>query len=175
MNVKSISIGRNPPDDINVIIEISLYGHPVKYEMDKKAEVLFVDRFISTPMLYPGNYGFVPHTCSDDGDPIDVLIYNTEPLFPGSVINVRPIGVMIMEDNSGKDEKILAVPSDHVTTSYKKIQSYKDIPEIDLKKIEHFFRHYKDLEEGKWVKIDQWKGIKDAHNVILAAIERYSE
>ena len=161
MRIDAISIGKNPPEDINVIVEVPVGGHPIKYEMDKEAGTLVVDRFLYTPMTYPGNYGFVPHTLSDDGDPIDVLIASTRPLVPGCVINVRPIGVMMMEDNSGKDEKIIAVPNYHLTKRYDKVKDYTDLPEITLQQIEHFFEHYKDLEPGKWVKIFGWKDADD--------------
>ena len=172
MRIDAISIGANPPEDINVIIEVPVGGQPIKYEMDKEAGALIVDRFLHTPMAYPGNYGFVPHTLSDDGDPIDVLVANTRPLVPGCVINVRPIGVMMMEDNSGLDEKILAVPSPHLTLRYAGVKEYSDMPEITLKQIEHFFEHYKDLEPGKWVKIDGWKDSARARELIVEAIER---
>ncbi|MGU3573941.1 inorganic diphosphatase [Brucellaceae bacterium C25G] len=172
MNIDAISIGSNPPEDINVIIEVPVGGHPIKYEMDKDAGALIVDRFLYTPMTYPGNYGFVPHTLSDDGDPIDVLICNTRPLIPGCVINVRPIGVLVMEDNAGKDEKIIAVPSPHLTRRYEKIHDYKDLPEITLQQIAHFFEHYKDLEPGKWVKIGDWGDEDYARKLIVEAIER---
>lgn len=172
MRIDAIPIGDNPPDDINVIIEVALGGQPIKYEMDKEAGTLVVDRFLYTPMAYPGNYGFVPHTLSEDGDPIDVLVCNTRELVPGCLINVRPIGVLIMEDNAGQDEKIIAVPSTHVSRRYEKTTEYSDLPEITLQQIEHFFEHYKDLEPGKWVKIGGWHGSRDARDMILAAIER---
>ena len=174
MNIDAISIGSNPPEDVNVIIEVPVGGQPIKYEMDKKAGALIVDRFLYTPMTYPGNYGFVPHTLSEDGDPIDVLVCNTRPLVPGCVINVRPIGVLVMEDNSGKDEKIIAVPSPHLTRRYEKIHDYTDMPEITLKQIAHFFEHYKDLEPGKWVKIAGWEDVKVAKKMILEAVDRYN-
>ncbi|KWV44277.1 MULTISPECIES: inorganic diphosphatase [Rhizobium] len=172
MRIDAISIGKNPPEDVNVIVEVPVGGHPIKYEMDKEAGTLVVDRFLYTPMTYPGNYGFVPHTLSEDGDPIDVLIASTRPLVPGCVINVRPIGVLKMEDNSGKDEKIIAVPSPKLTLRYEKVNDYTDLPEITLKQIEHFFEHYKDLEPGKWVKIFGWGDSKEAGALILEAIER---
>ena len=172
MRIDAISIGNNPPEDVNVIVEVPVGGHPIKYEMDKEAGTLVVDRFLYTPMTYPGNYGFVPHTLSEDGDPIDVLIASTRPLVPGCVINVRPIGVLMMEDNSGKDEKIIAVPSPKLTLRYDKVKDYTDLPEITLKQIEHFFEHYKDLEPGKWVKIFGWGDSKEAGELILEAIER---
>jgi inorganic pyrophosphatase len=172
MRIDAIAIGHNPPDDVNVIIEVPLGGQPIKYEMDKDAGTLIVDRFLYTPMSYPGNYGFVPHTLSEDGDPIDVLICNTRQLIPASVINVRPIGVLIMEDNSGQDEKILAVPSHRLTRRYDNVHDHSDLPEITLMQIEHFFEHYKDLEPGKWVKIGDWHGSADAKRLIVEAIER---
>ena len=172
MRIEAIPIGDNPPEDVNVIIEVPVGGEPIKYEMDKKAGTLFVDRFLYTPMRYPGNYGFVPHTLSGDGDPIDVLICNTRTLVPGCVINVRPIGVLIMEDNSGQDEKVLAVPSPHITQRYSKVDNYTDLPEITLRQVEHFFEHYKDLEPGKWVKIDGWHDAAYARKMIVEAIER---
>ncbi len=175
MRIDAISIGKNPPEDVNVIVEVPVGGHPIKYEMDKEAGTLVVDRFLYTPMTYPGNYGFVPHTLSEDGDPIDVLIASTRPLVPGCVINVRPIGVLKMEDNSGKDEKIIAVPSPKLTMRYDKVKDYTDLPEITVKQIEHFFEHYKDLEPGKWVKIYGWGDAKEAGALILEAIERAKE
>lgn len=175
MRLDAISIGKNAPDDVNVIIEVPVGGQPIKYEMDKKAGVLVVDRFLYTPMTYPGNYGFVPHTLSDDGDPIDVLVCNTRPLIPGCVINVRPIGVMMMEDNSGMDEKILAVPSTHLTRRYEKVMSHTDLPEITLQQIVHFFEHYKDLEPGKWVKVGGVEGPEKAKQLIVEAIAREKE
>jgi inorganic pyrophosphatase len=172
VRIDAISIGENPPDDVNVIIEVPVGGNPIKYELDKEAGTLVVDRFLYTPMAYPGNYGFVPHTLSEDGDPIDVLVCNTRPLVPGCVINVRPIGVLIMEDNAGQDEKIIAVPSHHLTKRYDHVRSARDLPEITLQQIEHFFEHYKDLEPGKWVKIGDWHGVEDARRLISEAIER---
>lgn len=172
MRIDAIKIGNNPPEDINVIIEVPVGGHPIKYELDKDSGTLVVDRFLYTPMTYPGNYGFVPHTLSDDGDPIDVLVCNTRPLIPGCVINVRPVGVLVMEDNSGEDEKIIAVPSTELTKRYDKISDISDMPEITLQQIEHFFEHYKDLEPGKWVKIGDWQNADRAKELIVSAIER---
>ncbi|WP_142415954.1 inorganic diphosphatase [Bartonella massiliensis] len=175
MNIKEIPVGNNPPEDINVIVEVSVGEQPIKYEMDKKSGALFVDRFLHTSMVYPGNYGFVPHTLSDDGDPIDVLICNTRPLLPGCVINVRPIGALMMEDDGGKDEKIIAIPTPKLTKRYINIHDYTDLPEITLKQIEHFFEHYKDLEPGKWVKIEGWRDKSFAHELIKQAVERNKE
>jgi inorganic pyrophosphatase len=172
MRIDAIAIGANPPDDVNVIIEVPVGGQPIKYEMDKEAGTLVVDRFLYTPMTYPGNYGFVPHTLSDDGDPIDVLVCNTRQLVPGCVINVRPIGVLVMEDNAGMDEKVLAVPSSHLTKRYEDVENFSDLPDITLRQIEHFFEHYKDLEPGKWVKIGDWGDAAAARRMIVEAIER---
>ena len=172
MRIDAIRIGNEPPKDVNVIVEVPLGGQPIKYEMDKEAGTLVVDRFLYTSMAYPGNYGFVPHTLSEDGDPIDVLVCNTRPLLPGCVINVRPIGVLVMEDNAGHDEKIIAVPSPHLTRRYENVKNYTDVPIITLHQIEHFFEHYKDLEEGKWVKIGDWGDAAAARFAITDAIAR---
>jgi inorganic pyrophosphatase len=172
MRVEAIAIGNNPPEDVNVLIEVPIGGQPIKYELDKDSGTLVVDRFLYTPMAYPGNYGFVPHTLSDDGDPIDVLVCNTRPLVPGCLINVRPIGVLIMEDNAGQDEKVISVPSSHLTKRYDGIDNYDDLPEITLSQIEHFFEHYKDLEPGKWVKIGGWRDAAEARRLIVDAIAR---
>lgn len=172
VNINEIPIGKNPPEDVNVIIEVAIDSQPIKYEMDKKSGLLFVDRFLHTPMTYPGNYGFIPHTLSEDGDPVDVLISSTRPLIPGCVINVYPIGVLMMEDDGGKDEKIIAIPAQKLTKRYINVHNYTDLPEITLKQIEHFFGHYKDLEPGKWVKIEGWRDKDYAHELIKKAIER---
>jgi inorganic pyrophosphatase len=172
MRLDAISIGQNPPDDVNVVIEVPLGGEPIKYEMDKASGALFVDRFLYTAMRYPGNYGFIPHTLSGDGDPCDVLVANTRAIIPGAVMNVRPVGVLVMEDNAGEDEKIIAVPSAHLTQRYDRVLTYTDLPEITLKQIEHFFQHYKDLEPGKWVKILRWGDADEARRLIREGIER---
>lgn len=172
MNLEKIAIGKNPPEDINVIIEVPIGDEPIKYELDKESGALFVDRFLFTPMRYPGNYGFVPHTLSEDGDPADVIIANTRPLMPGSVINCRPIGVLVMEDESGGDEKILAVPSRKLTQRYDHVTDHTDLPEITLKQIEHFFTHYKDLEPNKWVKIVGWEDSTTAKKMLMDAVAR---
>ena len=156
MRLDAISIGTNPPHDVNVVIEVPIGGEPIKYEMDKAAGTLVVDRFLYTPMRYPGNYGFIPHTLSEDGDPCDVLVANTRPIIAGAVISVRPIGVLRMRDEAGGDEKIVAVPSSKLTKRYDKIQNYTDMPPITVQQIEHFFSHYKDLEPGKWVEFAGW-------------------
>jgi len=173
MNLDAISAGKNPPNDINVIIEVPIGGEPIKYELDKDSGALVVDRFLYTPMRYPGNYGFVPHTLSDDGDPIDVLVANTRGIAPGAVINCTPVGVLIMTDEAGQDEKVVAVPSPKLTQRYKNVQNYTDLPDITLKQIEHFFEHYKDLESNKWVKIDRWGDRAEAEALIEESIRRY--
>jgi inorganic pyrophosphatase len=172
MRIEAIAIGRNPPEDVNVIVEVPIGGEPIKYEMDKEAGTLVVDRFLHTPMRYPGNYGFIPHTLSEDGDPIDVLVANTRPIVPGAVINVRPVGVLKMQDESGGDEKIIAVPSPHLTKRYLHVANYTDMPTITLEQIQHFFEHYKDLEPGKWVKTAGWGDAAEARRYIAEAIER---
>jgi inorganic pyrophosphatase len=164
MNFDAIAIGHSPPDDVNVIIEVPLGGEPIKYEMDKAAGTLVVDRFLYTPMRYPGNYGFVPH--------IDVLVANTRPIFPGAVINVKPIGVLRMEDDGGGDEKIIAVPSGRLTQRYVHVENYADLPAITCQQIEHFFLHYKDLEPGKWVKLSGWGDAAQARKLIREAMAR---
>ena len=172
MNIDAIPIGTNPPHDVNVIIEVPIGGEPIKYEMDKAAGTLVVDRFLHTPMRYPGNYGFVPHTLSDDGDPIDVLVANTRPILPGAVINVRPIGVLKMNDDGGGDEKIIAVPVPRLTKRYENIHDFTDLPAITREQIQHFFEHYKDLEPGKWVKMIGWGNAAEARQLIVDAIRR---
>src|ERR1041384_6937718 len=149
MRIENIASGKNTPEDVNVVIEVPIGGEPVKYEMDKNAGTLVVDRFLYTPMRYPGNYGFVPHTLSDDGDPIDVLVANPRPIIAGAVINVRPIGVLRMEDDGGGDEKIIAVPSPKLTQRYVHVKNYTDLPRITLEQIQNFLENYKDLEPGK--------------------------
>ena len=172
MRIEAIPLGNNPPKDINVVIEVPVGGEPIKYELDKAVGTLFVDRFLYTPMRYPGNYGFVPHTLSSDGDPIDVLVCNTRAIFPGAVINCRPIGVLVMEDDGGGDEKLLAVPSPKLTRRYADVRNFKDLPQITVEQIEHFFTHYKDLEPDKWVKIDHWGDAEEAERLLVEAIER---
>jgi len=171
MRIEAISAGNNPPEDINVIIEIPVGGEPIKYELDKESGALYVDRFLYTPMRYPGNYGFVPHTLSDDGDPADVLIATTRPLIPGAVINCRPIGVLLMSDEAGMDEKIIAVPNTKLTRRYESVKNYNDLPEITLQQIQHFFEHYKDLESGKWVKFEGWGDAEKAKELLQTAID----
>jgi inorganic pyrophosphatase len=174
MRIDAIPIGKQPPHDVNVIIEVPVGGEPIKYEMNKEAGTLFVDRFLYTPMHYPGNYGFVPHTLSLDGDPIDVLVANTRPIIPGAVINVRPVGVLKMEDDGGGDEKIIAVPSPKLTKRYEHVHTITDLPQITRDQIQHFFEHYKDLEPGKWVKVLGWGDAAEARRLIEEAIARES-
>jgi inorganic pyrophosphatase len=172
MNIDAIAIGKNPPDDLNVIIEVPLGGEPIKYEIDKASGALFVDRFLYTPMRYPGNYGFIPHTLCGDGDPLDVLVMNSRPLVPGAVVRSRPVGVLFMEDDGGQDEKILAVPAHKLTAMYDKVHDISDIQDIQVERVKHFFTHYKDLEPGNWAKNSQVGDAAEARRVILDAIER---
>ncbi len=172
MRIEAVKMGENPPHDVNVIIEVPLGSDPVKYEMDKDSGALVVDRFLHTPMFYPCNYGFIPHTLSDDGDPIDVLVAGNLPVQAGAILRARPIGVLVMEDEKGEDEKVLAVPHDAMSPFYKNVSSYRDLPEILIDQIGHFFEHYKDLEEGKWVKISRWGDTAEAIDFINQSIKR---
>ena len=171
MDIMKIPTGKNAPAEINVIIEIPIGGEPIKYELDKASGAMFVDRFLHTSMVYPANYGFVPHTLSDDGDPVDVLVVGRRPIIPGAVICCRPIGAILMEDESGQDEKIVAVPVDKLHPFYSNVKSYLDLPEIMRDQFAHFFEHYKDLEKGKWVKVSKWVGTEEAKALIVAGIE----
>jgi len=172
MDIKKIPIGENPPRDVNVIVEIPLRGDPVKYEICKESGAMFVDRFLHTAMYYPVNYGFVPHTLAEDGDPVDVMVLGRVPVAVGSVMRSRPIGVLLMEDEAGLDEKILAVPHAKLHPYYNEITSYADLPTILIEQITHFFGHYKDLEPGKWVNIKRWGDADEAAAMIQAAIDR---
>lgn len=172
MDLKFISPGRNPPHDLHAVVEIPLGGIPVKYEIDKTSGALFVDRFLHTAMFYPGNYGFIPQTLSGDGDPCDVLVVSQVPVVPGTVIRCRPVGALMMEDEAGGDEKILAVPVDALHPFYMGVQSYRDLPVIMCEQIAHFFQHYKDLEKGKWVTIVKWVDADGAEKLVLEGIER---
>ena len=172
MLIKNISTGKDVPNVVNVLIENPANALPVKYELDKESGALFVDRFLATPMHYPLNYGFIPNTLSGDGDPIDVLVLSEYPITYGAVLPCKPIGVLLMEDEKGEDEKILAVPSEKMNSEYSKINEIEELPEVTLKKVEHFFEHYKDLEKGKWVKVAGYKDSKEAKNKILEAVER---
>lgn len=173
MSLMQISTGRDVPNDIHVIIEIPAYSDPVKYEVDKSTGAMFVDRFMGTAMQYPCNYGYIPQTLSEDGDPSDVLVIAPARLITGVVVRCRPIGLLRMTDESGGDAKILAVPVETLSTLYTKVNSYKDVPEATLKQIAHFFEHYKDLEEDKWVKLEGWYGPEDAKREITDSVARY--
>lgn len=175
MSLHLVPTGKNPPDEINVIIEIPMGGEPIKYEIDKDSGALFVDRILSTSMRYPCNYGYVPHTLCGDGDPVDVLVFMNRPLLPGSVVKCRPLGVLKMTDESGEDAKVIAVPISKISKYYDKINTIGDLPQIKLQQISHFFEHYKDLEEGKWVKVDGWEDVDAARKEIEDSITRYKE
>ncbi len=172
MGLKDIPPGKNPPEDINVVIEIP-QGSGVKYEVDKESGAVFVDRFLFTAMYYPFNYGFIPQTLADDGDPVDVLVVSREPVFPGSVMRCRPIGVLEMRDEEGVDTKLIAVPHSKLDPSYDNIRTVDDLPQIIRERIKHFFEHYKELEPGKWVKVESWKGLQSAIEEIKRGIENY--
>lgn len=175
MALMQVSSGANLPHDINVIIEIPAYSDPVKYEIDKETGALFVDRFMGTAMQYPCNYGYIPHSLSDDGDPVDVLVIAPWKLISGSVVRCRPIGMLEMEDESGIDAKVLAVPMDKLTPLYNQVSSFRDIPKAQLDQIAHFFEHYKDLEPGKWVKVKDWLGPEEAKEEIMQCLQRFNE
>ena len=172
MNIDLVPVGDDPPQKINVIIEVPLGGEPVKYEFDKKSGAIFVDRILHTPMRYPANYGFVPHTLGEDGDPLDALVIARSPLIPGAVIRVRPVGVLLMEDDKGGDEKLITVPVDSTFPYYSDVDTHEDLPPIVTQQIEHFFTHYKDLEPGKWAKLNGWGDRALAMKLIGEAIER---
>jgi len=175
MSLNKVTSGKNLPDDMNVIIEIPMNGEPVKYEVDEDSGAIFVDRLLSTSMHYPCNYGYVPHTLCGDGDPVDVLVIFPHALPPGSVIRCRPVGVLKMTDESGEDAKVLAVPVDKVTPLYSQIKEATDLPEITLAQINHFFERYKDLEPGKWVKVEGWEGAEAARQEIIESVQRYEQ
>ena len=172
MDISKISMGKDAPNDINVIIEVPANAQPVKYEFDKDAGAIVVDRIVHTPMFYPANYGFMPHTLSEDGDPVDVLVIGRHQLVPGAVIRAVPVGVLKMEDDGGKDEKIIAVPHGKIDPYYKNVNSLDDLPENLIAQIKHFFEHYKDLEAGKWVKVEGWGDKQEALDLISQAITR---
>jgi inorganic pyrophosphatase len=173
MNLDRVRAGNDVPTDCNVIIEIPMHGDPIKYEVDKETGAVFVDRFMSTAMHYPCNYGYIPNTLSDDGDPSDVLVLSPVPLITGVVVRCRPIGMLKMDDEAGGDAKILAVPIDKLTELYRAIHSPGDLPEISTRQIAHFFEHYKDLEPGKWVRVSSWVGAEEAKAEIMASVARY--
>src|SRR5262245_29474990 len=174
MRLELLPIGKNPPEEVNVVVEVPVGGEPIKYEIHKSSGALMVDRFLYTAMRYPGNYGFIPHTLSDDGDPCDVVIANQRGLLPGSVIAVRPVGVLKMNDEAGGDEKIVAVPAPKLSRRYEHVHEYTDLPEITRQQIQHFFEHYKDLEPGKWVKVTGWGDATEAKRLISEGIARYA-
>lgn len=175
MNLDRVGPGEKSPEELNVIIEIPSHSDPVKYEVDKDTGAMFVDRFMNTAMHYPCNYGYVPHTLSDDGDPVDVLVITPVPLISGSVITCRPVGMLTMTDESGQDNKLLAVPTNKLCVSYQGVQSTDDLPPLLLSQISHFFEHYKDLEEGKWVKVEGWQGKGAAYQEVLDSVKRYQD
>lgn len=172
MDLSKVKIGLNAPYDVNVVIEVPLGGVPVKYELDKDSGALFVDRFLHTAMFYPGNYGFIPHTLADDGDPVDVVVIGPTPVVPGAIVRCRPIGALMMEDEAGGDDKIIAVPVDKLHPFYTNVATYADLPASLLEQIEHFFVHYKDLEKGKFVKSAGWVGPDEAAKMITDGIVR---
>ena len=173
MSFEQIPAGKDIPNDFNVIIEIPANSDPVKYEIDKDSDAVFVDRFMATPMFYPANYGYIPQTLADDGDPIDVLVVTPYPVIHGSVIRCRAVGVLNMTDEKGEDVKLLAVPHDKLTSLYKDVKDYRDLPELLVRQIQHFFENYKDLEEGKWVKVESWEGPEAARESIVKSVEAY--
>ena len=175
MNLDRVDAGRDLGNDINVIIEIPMHADPIKYEIDKSTGALFVDRFVSTPMVYPCNYGYIPRTISEDGDPIDVLVIAPFALAPGVVVRCRPIGLLNMTDEAGRDSKLLAVPIPKLTPLYNRVQTARDLPDMTCQQITHFFSHYKDLEPGKWVKVEEWGSPEDAKREILAAVKRFKK
>ena len=174
MDLSKVTPGNDAPHAVNVIIEIPAQADPVKYELDKDSGAIFVDRFLHTSMFYPGNYGFIPHTLSEDGDPTDVLVVGRTPVMPGAVMRARPVGVLMMEDEAGMDEKIIAVPHNELHAYHSNITTYKDLPKISYETIEHFFKHYKDLEDGKWVKLHGWGDHDKAESLIVEAIDRHN-
>lgn len=172
MDITKIAIGSDAPHEVNVIIENTMGGEPVKYELDKDSGAVFVDRFLHTPMFYPGNYGFIPHTLSEDGDPVDVLVIGNTPVMPGAVIAVKPVGVLMMEDDGGLDEKIIARPIDKLFPYHANVEELEDLRPILREQIRHFFDHYKDLEKGKWVKVGEWGNSAKARALIEEGIKR---
>jgi inorganic pyrophosphatase len=173
MNLDRVSAGTDIPNDCNVVVEIPMHGDPIKYEVDKDTGAVFVDRFMSTAMRYPCNYGYIPHTLSPDGDPCDVLVLSPVPLITGVVVRCRPIGMLKMDDEAGGDAKILAVPIDKLSSLYRTIQSPRDLPELTTRQIAHFFEHYKDLEPGKWVRVSSWVDAEEAKIEIMASVARF--
>lgn len=175
MSFNKIPAGKAIPDDIYVAIEIPANSDPIKYEIEKDYDAVFVDRFMATPMFYPANYGFIPQTLSEDGDPLDVLVVTPYPVMPGSVIRARPIGILNMSDEAGQDAKLLAVPHDKLSALYREVKEIGDLPDLLIKQIEHFFENYKDLEPGKWVKVDGWADAAAARAEVLKAVKAYED
>jgi inorganic pyrophosphatase len=175
MSLERVTAGKDVPNDCNVIIEIPMRADPIKYEVDDETGAVFVDRFMSTAMHYPCNYGYIPKTLADDGDPADVLVLSPVPLITGVVVRCRPIGMLKLDDEAGGDSKILAVPIDKLSSLYRTVQSPRDLPEIQTQQIAHFFEHYKDLEPGKWVRVGSWVGAEEAKREILEAVDRYTQ
>ena len=173
MNLDRVGPGKSVPDEFNVIIEIPMNADPIKYEVDKETGAMFVDRFMSTAMHYPCNYGYVPHTLSGDGDPVDVLVLSPVPVTSGAVVRCRAVGMLKMKDEAGEDTKVLAVPIDKLCTLYRSVRSHRDLPRGSLAQIAHFFEHYKDLEPGKWVKVQGWVGAREAKKEISDGVSRY--
>jgi inorganic pyrophosphatase len=173
MDLNKIPVGKNPPHEINVVIEVPQHADPIKYELDKDSGAVFVDRFMHTAMHYPCNYGFVPNTLSDDGDPVDVLVVSQFALVPGCVVPCRPIGVLQMEDEAGMDAKVLAVPASRLKPVYDHVNGPEDLPKFLIDQIKHFFEHYKDLEPNKWVKVTGWEGADAAQSEVMASVERH--
>lgn len=174
MNIDKVPAGKDVPENVNVIIEIPALSTPVKYELDKESGALYVDRFLSTPMFYPANYGFIPHTLAEDGDPTDVLVVTPTPLMHGAVIPVRPVGVLKMSDESGIDAKVVAVPAHKLSSGYRDVMNYTDLPKLLLSQIQHFFERYKELDADKWVKVEGWADADEAKKVIMDSIDRYN-
>jgi inorganic pyrophosphatase len=173
MSFNSIPAGKDLPDDIYVVVEIPANHDPIKYEVDKDADCIMVDRFMATPMFYPANYGYINNTLSDDGDALDVLVVTPYPVIPGSVVRARPVGILNMSDEAGQDAKLLAVPHDKLTTLYQQVHEYSDLPSLLIQQIEHFFENYKDLEVGKWVNVDGWAGAAEAKAEIVKSVAAY--
>jgi inorganic pyrophosphatase len=175
MDFDKVPPGKNPPDDIYVVIEIPANSAPIKYEIDKDSHAVFVDRFMATAMFYPTNYGYIPHTLADDGDPLDVLVVTPFPVVPGSVVRCRPVGVLFMSDEAGGDLKLVAVPHDKLSVLYRDVKEAADLPQLLMQQIQHFFEHYKDLEPGKWVKIDRWGNAAEARAEVEKSIKNYKK
>ena len=175
MDITKIPAGKKPPEEVNVLIEVPLRADPVKYEFEKESGAIFVDRYLYTSMFYPANYGFIPNTLYDDGDPVDVLLVGEMPLVPGCVVPSRPIGVLELEDDSGHDEKLLAVPVPKVSMLYDKVHNFSDLPSIELQRIQHFFEHYKDLEPNKWTRVGSWLDADEAMRIVMKSIKQFVE